>query len=420
MAKFYTNLPTFESAFSENVTIIENGIEKRYSEIQATVDASKQNILQKLRRLAEMEGTEKNYKRPDEALKLGFDESIFDHLHSCVNIQLSKEFRKSCSLEYDETPPEAIVPQSRSKDSLDIPSLEMKRSYSPLPEFDLSPSPITPTHYKKNTLPAIVSISKGKSDENVEHAYGIAVHPTTGDIYIADSGNGAIKVFDPKGEFKLKFGSEACKPYGIAVLNELVYITNWGIDSFQVYDCEGTLVRKEANSTLNKPRGITVDDFGNAYVCSTGNNRVVFVNKEGHDFAIFAAKHTFREPRDVKIHKERIAILDDDNPSLHFFTPQGEHQTSIVANFIQIVSPFAHAYIYDPGFFDMKSDGTIFVSDRQRHYIKIYSPEGKYVTRIGKEGDNIGTFRDPEGVAIGPDGKLYTVCNRKKNMLQIF
>ncbi|KAI6649685.1 PEP-CTERM domain protein [Oopsacas minuta] len=423
MSTFYTALGAAGN-FNEKVKDIEDEIEQKYSEIFSAVEVSKQNLLQKLRKIAELEDASKQLKHPGEALKLGFDKSVLEHIHACVNIHLSKEFRKSASFDPDEIP-EAVFPRS-GKDSLDI-SLEMKSSCSSLPTDSLSPystqslTPILPTSYKKNSYPTIIAVSQGKADENLEKALGLAVHPTTMDIYIADGGNGAIKVYNKDGEFKFKFGSDGCNPYGITLYEDLVYITNWGISNFQVYNWEGAVVKMEEINILNKPRGITVDSEGNAYVCSTGNNIIVFITKDKHESKVFAAKHVFREPRDVKIHNGRIVVLDDDNPSLHFFTPQEVHQQSIVATFKQIVNPFAHAYIYDPAFFDMKSDGTILVTDRQRHYIKVYSPEGKYVTRIGKECEvTAGCFRDPEGIAIGADGRLYSVCNRRSKMLQIF
>ena len=420
MAKFYTTAEG-GSIFTQNVRNIENEIEKRYTEIHVAVDVSKQNLLQKLNKIEEMETAGKELKNPGEALKLGFDQSILEQIHTCVSIQISKEFRKSASLDQGEVL-ESIYPKSK-EGNLDIP-LQMKKSYSPLSsDSSLSPSPIfpVPAQYKKNMHPTVVAVAQGKTDDTIDRALGLAVHPTSWDIYIADAGNRAIKVFDKEGMFKFKFGGEDCNPYGIALSADTVYVTNWGISNFQVFHSEGALLKREEIGLLNKPRGITVDEEGNAFVCSTASNKVVLVNKEKYESKVFAAKHAFREPRDIKIHNGRIVVLDDDNPSLHFFTPQEVHLQSIVATFLQIVTPFAHAYIYDPAFFDMKPDGTIFVTDRQRHYVKIYSPEGKYVTRIGKECDvTTGCFKDPEGIAIGSDGRIYTVCNRRTKMLQVF
>ena len=416
MAKFYTNL----GGFNDNVSDVEGEIERKYAEIFLAVEVSKQNVLQKLRKISELEDASKALKNPGEALKLGFDKTILEHVHACASIELSREFRKSVSIDTEQDP-EPVFPGAGSKNSLDIP-LEMKRSYSPLPSDSTeSLSPILQTPHKKNFYPTTVALSQGSSDARLGKALGLAVHPITLDIYIADAGNGVIKVFDKEGEFKLKFGSDGCSPYGIALYNEFIYITNWGTKNFQIYNSEGSVVKKMEIQLLSLPRGLTVDTEGNTYVCSTAIHKVVFLTKETQVSRIFAAKHTFREPRDVTIHNGRIVVMDDDNPSLHFFTPQDVHQQSIVANFLQIVTPFAYAYIYDPAFFAMKSDGTIFVTDRQRHFVKIYSPEGKYVTRIGKECDvTTGCFKDPEGISIGTDGRIYTVCNRRSKMLQVF
>jgi hypothetical protein len=54
-------------------------------------------------------------------------------------------------------------------------------------------------------------------------------------------------------------------------------------------------------------------------------------------------------------------------------------------------------------------DGTIYVFDWSDFYIKVYSPEGKYLRRIGGKGQGPGEVQRADGANFGftPDGKLY-------------
>ena len=54
-------------------------------------------------------------------------------------------------------------------------------------------------------------------------------------------------------------------------------------------------------------------------------------------------------------------------------------------------------------------DGNIYVYDMVDAYIKVYSPEGKYLRRIGGEGQGPGEIKRAEGVRFGftPEGMLY-------------
>jgi hypothetical protein len=58
---------------------------------------------------------------------------------------------------------------------------------------------------------------------------------------------------------------------------------------------------------------------------------------------------------------------------------------------------------------DEGPDGNIYVYDMVDAYIKVYSPEGKYLRRMGGEGQGPGEVKRADGVRFGftPDGKLY-------------
>ncbi|MFB0566548.1 MAG: hypothetical protein ACETWK_12850 [Candidatus Aminicenantaceae bacterium] len=54
-------------------------------------------------------------------------------------------------------------------------------------------------------------------------------------------------------------------------------------------------------------------------------------------------------------------------------------------------------------------DGNIYVYDQSDAYIKVYSPEGKYLRRIGGSGQGPGEIQRASGVSLGftPSGKLF-------------
>jgi hypothetical protein len=52
------------------------------------------------------------------------------------------------------------------------------------------------------------------------------------------------------------------------------------------------------------------------------------------------------------------------------------------------------------------SQGNIYLLDSQLSEVKIYSPEGEYLTSIGREGEGPGEFRRPNDMLFLPDGNL--------------
>jgi hypothetical protein len=62
-----------------------------------------------------------------------------------------------------------------------------------------------------------------------------------------------------------------------------------------------------------------------------------------------------------------------------------------------------------PRYIQEGPDGNIYVFDWSDYYIKVYSPQGKYLRRIGGQGQGPGEVQRADGANFGftPDGKLY-------------
>ena len=160
---------------------------------------------------------------------------------------------------------------------------------------------------------------------------GIAVHPTTGQIFVVDCSNSCIQVFNndltfshiitpsdgrlfegpndvaldnegylyvaedsndcitkltTKGQYIKRFGyrgsapGQLSWPTSLIINNNLVYVTEEGNHRVSIFDTNGTFIhcfgkegRKSGEFTV--PCGITTDTLGNLYVSDTGNNRIV-------------------------------------------------------------------------------------------------------------------------------------------------
>ena len=159
---------------------------------------------------------------------------------------------------------------------------------------------------------------------------GIAVYPTTGDIFVADSGNNRIQVFTndlnfshtitlqiqfkypcdvsldgvgylyvaewdndcitkltPTGQFITRFGSQGSapgklfRPSSVTVSNDLVYVSEACNHRVSIFDTKGKFLycfskRGSGEGELDYPHGITTDAMDiNLYVSDTSNNRIV-------------------------------------------------------------------------------------------------------------------------------------------------
>lgn len=52
------------------------------------------------------------------------------------------------------------------------------------------------------------------------------------------------------------------------------------------------------------------------------------------------------------------------------------------------------------------ADGRIYVADAQAAEIRVFSPAGEFLSRLGRDGEGPGEFRDVSGLGIAPDGGI--------------
>jgi uncharacterized protein (TIGR03663 family) len=139
---------------------------------------------------------------------------------------------------------------------------------------------------------------QGTGDGEFQEPWGIATSPT-GEVYVADTWNHRIQKFDPDGKLLARWGDLADTrgaveqspgrfwgPRGVAVGPDgLVYVTDTGNKRVQVFEPNGAFVRAfggpgTAPGRLNEPVGIAFDG-STLLVADTWNRRVQRLDPSG-------------------------------------------------------------------------------------------------------------------------------------------
>ena len=104
-------------------------------------------------------------------------------------------------------------------------------------------------------------------------------------VYVSDTVNNRIQVFDSDGNFVAKWGSgnsQLNRPDGIRFepTEKLIYVTDRKNHGIQVFDSEGTVHTKGTFLDIQserqiKPRDITIDSLGQIYVVDKENNNIL-------------------------------------------------------------------------------------------------------------------------------------------------
>jgi len=117
---------------------------------------------------------------------------------------------------------------------------------------------------------------------------GVAIDPSSGEVYVADTGNNRVEEFDSDGTYIGQFGTtgsgdgQFSAPEGVAVdpnTND-VYVADTGNDRVEEFDSDGTYIGQFGSSgsgdaQFNNPEGVAVDpSTSDVYVVDAFNNRV--------------------------------------------------------------------------------------------------------------------------------------------------
>ena len=107
-----------------------------------------------------------------------------------------------------------------------------------------------------------------------------------GYLYVADSGNHCIKKFTSTGQYVSTFSShgsnpgQITRPSSIIIDNNLLYVSELVNHRISIFDTNGCFIhcfgkRGSGEGEFDRPWGITVDSLGNLYVSDSLNNRLV-------------------------------------------------------------------------------------------------------------------------------------------------
>ncbi len=268
-----------------------------------------------------------------------------------------------------------------------------------------------------------------------------------GKIYVADSGNNRIQVFNPDGSFLRQWGStckldtkEGCQgdgrgqfnePWGIAVDAEgSVYVSDTWNHRIQKFDKDGKFVNmwgvfESTGGELGKPfafygpRQVAVGKDGKIYVMDTGNKRVQAFNPDGTFASQFGGggvvEGRFDEPTGLAQDAAgNWYVADTWNRRAQKFDQNG-----VFSALWQVFGWAGNSVINKPQMAVDQKRNIVYASDPENYRILAFNPDGTPRFALGQYGNDAQSFLLPTGVAVGPDGRLY-VADGDAHRIMIF
>lgn len=288
----------------------------------------------------------------------------------------------------------------------------------------------------------------------------LAVAPD-GAVFVADSGNHRIQVFDPTGNLVTQWGSSCelyanglpgCvdpdgvgplglgdgqlrEPWGVAIGPQgNVYVADTWNHRIQVFDRSGRFLNGWGTfATTNGeavgspgsfwgPRGLVVDAAGNLYVADTGNKRIQVFDADGQFLGQFGGagvvEGRFDEPVGLALIPRPdggpggvLFVADTWNRRVQKFDvlfPEGGGGP--LAAFVKEwpIEGWNSQSVVNKPF--LATDGRlVYVTDPEGFRVLVFDVDGNFRAGFGAYGFDSQSFALPVGIALGPDGNVYVV-----------
>ena len=273
----------------------------------------------------------------------------------------------------------------------------------------------------------VTAVAKeGKSPGELFNPRGVAIDAATNHIYVTEGGwdpNFArVSIFSEFGEYLNSYTHEHMKVlWGIAIQGNSLYVTDEEVHAVFHLKIEVDLrlvtklgSRGSGIGQFHHPCQLSVSTNGDVYIADQSNNRIQILDSSLHPIREVAHPSMHR-PCDVKLTTEEMYVLCPcDSPCVHVFTYSGHKTRSLITRGegMQASNPFF--------FFHLDAKRNIFISDFYACKIKLFSDEGALLHTLGENGDQVGMFNGPLGLALTSNLKLVAVSINHNYRLQIF
>jgi DNA-binding beta-propeller fold protein YncE len=235
-------------------------------------------------------------------------------------------------------------------------------------------------------------------------------------VYVTDTKNNQVQVFDQSGKFVLKFGKVGTEkgqfqfPYGIAGdKNENIYVADLYNGNISIFNTKGEFIKyfPDQEKLIQSPGGLRIYN-DKLYVTDIKANKLFVFNLDGKKLLEIGGagqgEGQFIAPNAVAVDKDnQIYVTDSGNNRVEVFSKDGK--------FIKIINGSADGkgdpIFVNPRGVAVDSKGTVYVVSNMSHNIYAYDKDGKQVRILGGMGTDNGQLYLPNGLFIDDRDSIF-------------
>ena len=264
----------------------------------------------------------------------------------------------------------------------------------------------------------------GTAEGTLSSPRNVTVGPD-GRLYVADTGNHRIQVFDRDGTFVRGWGSFGAEPgqfnepWSVIADDEFLYVADTWNHRIQKFTLDGEYVASFGSSgsppaddpsgglgLFFGPRDVALVGDDRLLVTDTGNHRLQLLTRDGQMLSAIGSFGNqlgqFNEPVGLAEAPDgSIYVADTWNARIQRLSPE------MVATGEWQVEAWAGQSINNKPYLATDSAGRVYVTDPEGYQVLIFSPSGAYLNRFGQFGTDANSLGLPNGIALAPDDTLW-------------
>ncbi|MCF6324010.1 MAG: 6-bladed beta-propeller [Gammaproteobacteria bacterium] len=249
---------------------------------------------------------------------------------------------------------------------------------------------------------------------------GVAVSKS--EVFVSDSRNGRIQVFDLDGNFQRLLGDAGTgkleRPMNLVVANGELYVADYFNDVIQVYTRQGQFVRAIGKpgagpGEFNAPGGVAVASNGDLFIADFYNQRIQQLDAKGGfirqwgtsgETGVWAGE--FNYPTDVAIAPDGTRyVADGYNDRVQVFSPNGDFSHKWGGPLAMNIFGSFNGWFATVTGLSVGPQGNIFVADFYNDRVQKFTPEGKFLNAFGIPAQ--GPTHTAIAVAVTEDGTVF-------------
>jgi DNA-binding beta-propeller fold protein YncE len=212
------------------------------------------------------------------------------------------------------------------------------------------------------------------------------------------------------------FDASLDKPMDVSKIGEYIYVSDTNNKRVQVFDQTGTPIFKFGKEGRGEgefmfPYGITGDKDKNVYVADLYNGNISIHDSKGKFIKHFREENekekNIKAPGAIRIFEEKLYVADIEKNKIFVFNLKGKKLMELGK------AGTGEGQFRAPNGVTVDRDGTIYVVDTGNQRLQVFDKNGKFVKTINgsKDGKGNSIFVNPRGIAVDTNGIIYVVNN---------